>query len=478
MEQECGDSGDVVTDIPTTYAGIAGSGTHKITFTLEADKKNDFHVTVKDVAKLVYGRLNAPPKSLISFDDTMYKKLTITLSSVADISKINLSHGLEIREGLRTKPILAPNKEKDIHIYWAPMELDNKKIEDVLKQFGTLSIHGVMNKKYVAKEDDDDITKMMDGVVLTDRMARITITHPIPSHILVENIKLKVVYEGQARTCGRCYKFWSNCPGNGKTDLCKAKEEAANEEKKKNGEKASKAPTMRANWNRLTKKMEDHMKNGINANISKDLVAGPPPPPTCLRVTSLPADITLPELINVMKSNNCGEIEELDDKISFGKVPGTAVIRDLDHIDFELITENLDGVFLRGKRFKVTPIQERTPEKSQPSTADPEDAPASPSAPPPPPPSSSPLQVSENVEKNKDDHNSVLRTPVKTVQQLAEAYEERTTKKALESKSYTRISQSGKKISSKKTLRLSSDEDTSPQTTRVKKRSKNSSFKH
>ena len=59
--------------------------------------------------------------------------------------------------------------------------------------------------------------------------------------------------------------FWSNCPGNGKTDVCKVKA------KKNKGEKASKAPTMKENWNKLTKKLEEKMKNGVNTDISKDL---------------------------------------------------------------------------------------------------------------------------------------------------------------------------------------------------------------
>ena len=259
MVVECGVDA-VDTNIPSTYAGAAGNGTHKITFTLEADKKNDLYVTVKDVAKLVYGRLAAPPMSLISYDDKMFKKLTITIMSAVDLNKINLTNGLEIREGLQTKPVLPPKKDRDIHIYWAPMELDNDTIEKVLRDLGIVK-GGVHNMKYVAKENDDDITKMMDGVVLTDRIASMEIVYSIPSHILVEGVKLKVSYEGQARTCGRCYRLWSNCPGNGKADVCRAKEEAANKEKKDKGEKASKAPTMKANWNKLTKKLEEKIKN-------------------------------------------------------------------------------------------------------------------------------------------------------------------------------------------------------------------------
>ena len=491
VEMNCGDDA-IVTEAPSSYAGAAGSGIHKITFKLESDKRNDFHVTPKEVSRLVYSRLDAPPHSLLAFDDVAYGKLEIWLKSTVDLGSINLTQSLEIREGLRTKPILPPTKEKDVHIYWAPLTLNNTAIEKVLLTFGqmvgTVGNIGVKNKVYRAKEDDDDVTRMMDGVVLTDRICKMIINHPIPSHILVEGIKLKVIYEGQSRTCGNCYKFWSNCPGNGKVDICRAKMEAANKAKKEKGEKATKAPSMKANWNKLTKKMEEKMKKGMNANLlNGDFEAGKPRPPTCLRLSSLPTDVTLPELYNVFKANNC-EIENMDDKISIDGVPGTATIRELDEIDYQLVTEQLDGVYLRGKRIKVTPIQESTPEKSEAPPASPSAPPASPAPAPSAPagqrkPASGqpPAKVSPPPVNSKDDTENVLRTPPtqSTVQQIANWFTNRT---AAASKTYERVTDSGKKFQSRKTLRLSSDEEISPRSDRVQtrrsKRSKDSSFKH
>ena len=509
MEEECGDPSvhDIVTDPPSSYAGAAGGGTHKITFTLDADKKNDFHVTGKDVGRLVYSRLDAPPHSLLAYDDVMYRKLTVILKGSVDLGSLNLTQALEIRDGLRTKPIFPPTKEKDVHIYWAPLTLDNTKIETVLLQFGqmvgTLGNIGVKNKVYHAKEDDDEVTKMMDGVTLTDRICKMVITHSIPSHILVEGIKIKIVYDGQSRTCGRCYKFWSLCPGNGKVEVCRAKAEAENKEKEKKGGKATKAPSMKSNWNKLQKKLEEKMKKGVNTELlNGEFCPGAAPKPTCLRLSSLPVDVTLPELYNVLRSNHCGDIEGLEDKISIDGVPGTADIRELDNIDYELITENIDGVFIRGgKRIKVTPVQECTPEKPK-ENSEKEKTPAEngasatppsptqskePSKPVIPPPAA---QASSKSTKSKDkvspsvnskDDGHILRTPKTTVQQIASWS---TNKTAASSKVYERVSESGRKFDSRKKLRLSSDEETSPGTNRVQtrrsKRSKdsNSSFKH
>ena len=187
-----------------------------------------------------------------------------------------------------------------------------------------------------------------------------------------------------------------------------------------------------------------------------------------------------------MKSNHCGEIQDLENKISLDGTPGTAIIRDHDRIDFELVTENLDGVFLRNKRFKVTPIQERTPEKAppsgqQPGSPTPAPAPSQPSSSAPSSQGqSSPSKVSpSNSNSNKDDQKSNPRTPVKsTVQQIMAWFAEK--KIGQGSKNYTRVTASGKKILSQKKLRMSSDEDSlsPPSAKREKKRSKKSSFKH
>ena len=471
----CGD--DVPADVHSNDAGATGRGNQSITFSLECDKKGDNQIEIKEVGKLVYNRLMAPPRSLITYCDAVFMKLTIILKPHVDVSKLILTQALEIRPGLRTKPVVAENKEKEVHIYWAPLSLSNSAIADSLETWGTLHNYiddndkecRVWNKVYKAKEDDDDITKMMDGVIMPDRMCRMVVTHPIPSHILVGGVKIKISYQGQARTCGRCYKYWSNCPGGGKTSVCKAKEEAANKEREEAGGKPVKAPTMKNHWKKVEKKLEKKMKNGVNVGLS-EATAGRPPPPTCVRVSSLPEDITLPEFINLLKANNC-DIAEIEDKIQFDNAAkGTAVIRDLDEIDFALIVENINGVHLRGKRFKVVPVQEATPEKAQEepqrgggaelmevsspppssalSTASPETAGAAGTSP------VLAMKVSKNTLQSNH-ANETLRTP--NVGKLVSHFQEVVETQG-GSKHYSRIVE-GKEITSRKALRSSDLED-------------------
>ena len=211
------------------------------------------------------------------------------------------------------------------------------------------------------------------------------------------------------------------------------------------------------------------MKNGVNVGLS-EATAGRPPPPTCVRVSSLPEDITLPEFINLLKANNC-DIAEIEDKIQFDNAAkGTAVIRDLDEIDFALIVENINGVHLRGKRFKVVPVQGATPEKAQEepqrgggaelmevsspppssalSTASPETAGAAGTSP------VLAMKVSKNTLQSNH-ANETLRTP--NVGKLVSHFQEVVETQG-GSKHYSRIVE-GKEITSRKALRSSDLED-------------------
>ena len=191
------------------FAGAAGGDKHTLTIILKSEKKDDFIMTVPEIAKLVYSQLLAPPKSLISFDNSAYGKLTVVLYGCVDLDKLNLTTGFQIRDGLWTKPF--KETKKKINIYWAPASLSNQSIKEKLEKFG--KVHDVKNKIYKTNNDDDPITAMMDGVILPERESYMTVLLPIPRHILVDGLRVKIVYEGQIYFCENCLGSWEKCPG-------------------------------------------------------------------------------------------------------------------------------------------------------------------------------------------------------------------------------------------------------------------------
>ena len=54
---------------------------------------------------------------------------------------------------------------------------------------------------------------MMDGVILPERESYMTVLLPIPRHILVDGLRVKIVYEGQIYFCENCLGSWEKCPG-------------------------------------------------------------------------------------------------------------------------------------------------------------------------------------------------------------------------------------------------------------------------
>ena len=414
---ECGD------DLNTEGESSESPETQSITFTLEAEKKNDFHVTVPEVAKLVYGRLNAPPKTLVSYDDTMYKKLTIVLKSTFRVDTINYRDGLVIRPGLRTKPLAEKVPEKRVHIFWAPKSITNEAIEKVLHMFGEVTV-GVENKVYEAKETDNDVTKMMDGVILPDRQCKMIIRAQIPSHVLVGGVKVKILYEGQSRTCARCFKFWSQCPGKGNSGECKKLQEAAEQEKVDKGETIKKKKTLGDHMKKLESKLEKKMASAKEAEERANIDQSKVPLPTSILIENVPLEVTLPQIINLFKKNNT-DLENLTEKIVMDNVkPGTIVLKDLDRIDHELVTENINGVYLSGKRLRAIPLQDVTPEKGDGNESE--------------------------KEEDVEEENPVNKTPKNIVKNLASKFQEQTPGG---SKVYSRVAADGSEVSVKKTSR-------------------------
>ena len=187
-------------------------------------------------------------------------------------------------------------------------------------------------------------------------------------------------------------------------------------------------------------------------------------------MTSLPDDITLPEFINILKSNHC-DIADIEEKISFdNNVKGAAVIRGLDPIDYELVQEHIEGVHLRGKRFKVVPVQESTPSKSTESTdAEMTEPPTGAEAGAASPALS--LKVSQNTVENNSISNALGRTPpnVGRVESLVNKFKQVEQTEG-GSKIYSRVV-NGKTVTSKKKLRMS-DSDDSPPKSSVKHRTR------
>ena len=318
------------------------------------DRSNDFVVSNQEAAELIFKRLNVPKGMLVSIDTTPYKKIVLELDTRVKERELNLTQALQIRPGLWTKPLQAPEKDRKVNIRWANMKMSNKEIQKVIAIFGDVTSdvdHVTLWKGAEAW------TEYMDGVKTSDRTCRMKIEHQIPSMIMVRGVKLRVDYAGQNKTCSRCFKYWGACPGDGKADKCK----------KAGGEEVKLSVAFR----KLIKKLK---KGPAKDKASKVVPVVPAfiPDPDIVRFSGFAEDMTLATFKEWLDGN---KITYLDPMCFQGKKPGTFSIEtivdeagtkcNIDSAEAEELVAKLNGQNFNKRMIMVTMGQMTTPEKSK-----------------------------------------------------------------------------------------------------------------
>ena len=76
---------------------------------------------------------------LHSVDTSTFKKIELELDNMVNYGNLNLTQELQVRPGLWTRPLQAPERDRKVNISWAPMKMPAADIESVLKWFGTIT---------------------------------------------------------------------------------------------------------------------------------------------------------------------------------------------------------------------------------------------------------------------------------------------------------------------------------------------------
>ena len=195
---------------------------HDYKLTIFFRKNNDVQNTNLSQAqkgRLIFKRLNIPRGKCLKCDDSKRDRLTLTVSGSVPTCSLHLTQSFEAKPGLWTKPIAPVIKDKTVFLYWTPDDMSSNDIVEVLENFGTIA-DAVEYQVYWSREDDDEESKMMDGVQKSDRMVKMKVRKNIPSIILVEGKRIRVHYEGQAKNCPRCLCRLHICPAKGDARKC------------------------------------------------------------------------------------------------------------------------------------------------------------------------------------------------------------------------------------------------------------------
>ena len=361
LDPDLGSEGD---DMVTEESGgmnyaNAAKTTWLLTLNLyREDKSNDFVVSYREVAELVFKRLGVPNERglLHSVDTSSYKKIELELDNQVKEGNLNITQSLQVRSGLWTRPIQAPEKDRLINIKWAPMKMVNADIEAVLKWFGEITV-GVTNNVFL-DTGKDDWTSMMIGVKTADRSCKMKVEHNIPSIILIRGTKVRIDYPGQPKTCSRCCKYWSACPGSGKVEKCK----------KEGGEEKDVKVFFKNLMTRLKRK-------GGAETESDPVVPEFIPNPDMIRFNGFPEDYKVKDFKEWLNAN---AVNFLDPMVFKEKKPGVfsiATVETEEGETFKLEADEAADIVTRlngsqfkrsNKRIMVVMMQLTTPEKKKP----------------------------------------------------------------------------------------------------------------
>ena len=204
----------------------------------------------------------------------------------------------------------------------------------------------------------DDWTSLMIGVKTADRSCKMKVETNIPSIILIRGTKVRIDYAGQPKTCSRCCKYWSVCPGTGKVEKCK----------KEGGEERDVKVVFKNLMSRLKR------KGGADSE-SNPVVPEFIPNPDMIRFNGFPEDYKVKDFKEWLNAN---EVNFLDPMVFKERKPGVFSISTVETEEGETfnleaeeaadIVTRLNGIQFKksNKRIMVVMMQCTTPEKKKP----------------------------------------------------------------------------------------------------------------
>ena len=357
--EEGGDQDQVVDEVDGDYTRNYNE-VARGTFTIEIhlyreDRANDFYVSYREVADLAFKRLGLPAGTLAAVDTSPYKKIILEIDGCVEMQKLNITQTLQVRKGLWTKPLQSPENSRLVNIKWAPMKMASADIESVLSLFGevTRPVEHV-----VIQDGGEDWQKAMSGVKTADRNCKMKIKINIPSQIVIRGVKMRIDYSGQPKTCSRCQKYWTACPGGGKVEKCK---KAGTEE-----------VDVKTAFKKLVNMLKKKSKGAAGTEVISTVIPEVIPDPDMVRFSGFPEDFNIEKFTTWLDEMSISFLEPMVFK---GKKPGTFLIEtvEVDGESYRLTAEEaaemvtkLNGVAVERRRVTVQMASLSTPTKRKP----------------------------------------------------------------------------------------------------------------
>ena len=184
------------------------------------DPSANYGLSNEEIAKFIFEELEVPPGKLVSYDDSNFQRLDIEVYDDVSGGLFNTTSAITIKPGLRVKPRIHINEPQATYVrcYWTSVRCPDEKFVEALEPFGT--VMEISHMKFKAKPYASALEKKLNNVKKGDRIIKMHIKKKIPSYGIIDDKKVKFIYDGQTRTCPRCHEPHSNCPGYGNPGEC------------------------------------------------------------------------------------------------------------------------------------------------------------------------------------------------------------------------------------------------------------------
>ena len=201
-----------------------GPTTRWIKFYLEKSLRSQtWSMNDEEIARFCYKTLGLKKGQIKSWDDSLInqqsvgnKAFKIEIINDVDLTKLPLHQGLELKKGLRTKPVKTGSNSTSagiwIRIYKTAVLDSDESIKKVLSRFGVVTSSIQHMKKPKRNTNNVDLNNLA-GVRTGDRICRFRPRQFLPTWGFLPNPsgtggkKIKFVYDHQIRTCGRCNRI-------------------------------------------------------------------------------------------------------------------------------------------------------------------------------------------------------------------------------------------------------------------------------
>ena len=304
------------------------------------DKNISFNLSKKEKAILMFRRLKLQPSQVIGIESCNFEQIRIEVRQEVDVEKFKTTTAMQIRHGLKVKPMKELKKSTRVKVCWVPSDVHNAEIVTVLSNFGKVvsepqDLYFELSEEEMKDSDLFGLRSIKSG----ERAVEIEILRNIPSYVKIGGKRARIWYPGQNFTCGRCYKSFRSCPGKADRREC-----ARNGGEEKDFEEFW-AETM------ARQPIKESMREGDTFGTDT------------IDLARVPDAVTKKELMEWLKEDP-RNITVGDDTLAFSGFRGTWRITNIESDDImKMVVERLHGAKIRGKPILCLPIKQNTPNK-------------------------------------------------------------------------------------------------------------------